>query len=145
MTIANQAQLDANKAVVQRFNLEVIEQGNLKSFHELMASSFINHTAVPGSDSGPSGMIHTFNNILRPAISNLKVTIHQQIAENDLVTTRKTISGVHSGPFFGIAPTGLQITIEVIDIVRLSNGQYIEHWGINTLAQVLQHLGNRHK
>jgi len=28
----------------------------------------------------------------------------------------------------------------VIDIVRLKNGKYIEHWGINTLQTVLSEL-----
>jgi predicted ester cyclase len=40
----------------------------------------------------------------------------------------------------GIAPTGKQVAIEVIDIIRLRDGQYVEHWGINTLSVVLAQL-----
>ena len=81
-----------NKAVVLRFNKEVIEDGNVDSFEELMDPAFINHSAPLGADNGPSGMINTFNNVLRPAMPDLKVTIHEQIAEGDLVTSRKTLS-----------------------------------------------------
>ena len=85
-------------------------------------------------------MWRTFQSILRPALSNLAVEIHDQVAEGDKVTTRKTISGVHTGPLLGIAPTGRPVSIAVIDIVRVSNGRYVEHWGINALPSVLTDL-----
>jgi len=55
--------------------------------------------------------------------------LHDQIAEGDKVVTRKTISGTHQGVFLGVPPTGRRITIRVTDIVRIKNGQYVEHWG----------------
>ena len=135
-----ETQLEKNKAIIRRFNLEVIEQGNLESFKELMNNQFINRTAPEGIDNGPGGMIYTFNQILRPAFPDLKVTIYEQLAEGDLVTTRKTITGTHDGIFMGVPPTGKKITIHVIDIVRVVNGQYYEHWGLNTLSNVLNQL-----
>ncbi|MBB6500452.1 ester cyclase [Pedobacter cryoconitis] len=137
-----ESQLKKNKEIVKRFNLEVIEQGNLESFEELMDDQFINQTAPGGMDSGPKGMIHTFNNILRPAFPDLKVIIHEQIAEGDLVTTRKTIEGTHLGSFIGIPATGKKITIQVIDVVRIVNDKYYEHWGMNTMHIVLAELSS---
>jgi predicted ester cyclase len=129
-----------NKAVVLRFNKEVIEQGNPESFKELMDDNFINHTALPGINNGTEGMRYVFNEILRPAFSDLKVTIYDQIAEGDKVTTRKAITGTHTGELMGIAPTGQKVTINVIDIVTIKNGRYFEHWGINTLSAVITQL-----
>ncbi len=40
----------------------------------------------------------------------------------------------------GIAATGARVAIDVIDIVRVRNGQYVEHWGVNTLPTVLDQL-----
>jgi len=105
-----------------------------------MAESFINRSAQEGASNGSEGMWHTFQNILRPALSDLRVTIHDQVAEGDKVTTRKTISGVHEGSLFGIAPTHRSVSIEVIDVVRIENGRYVEHWGLNTLPLVLANL-----
>lgn len=132
--------IEKNKAIVLRFNKEVIEEGNLQSFDALMDKDFINHSAPEGMDNEPGGMIYTFNSILRPALPDLKVIIHSQVAERDLVTTRKTITGTHTGTFFGIAPTGNLVTIDVIDIVKIRHGKYVEHWGLNTLAAVLAKL-----
>ncbi|ANF57263.1 ester cyclase [Halotalea alkalilenta] len=131
---------EKNKQVVRRFNLEVIQEGNAEAFASLMAADFINHAAPPQMPKGPEGMWNTFQNVLRPALSNLRVTIHDQIAEGDKVTTRKTISGIHSGTLLGIPATGRNVAIDVIDIVRVQDGKYAEHWGINTLSEVLSSL-----
>ncbi|BAV04062.1 hypothetical protein FLA_0041 [Filimonas lacunae] len=125
---------------MQRFNKEVIAEGNLQSFLELMHPAFINHTAAPGMDKGAQGVLNTFNNILRPAMPDMQVIIYDQVAEGDLVTTRKAITGTHTGPLLGVPATGKTITIQVIDIVRLREQQYYEHWGINTLSAVVAQL-----
>lgn len=129
-----------NKDVVRRFNIEVIQNGDEAAFRALMAPDFINHAAPPGTPNGPESMWNTFQNVLRPALSELTVTIHDQIAEGDKVTTRKTISGIHTGPLLGIAATGRSVSIDVIDIVRVCDGRYAEHWGLNTLSAVLSTL-----
>jgi predicted SnoaL-like aldol condensation-catalyzing enzyme len=132
-----------NKTVVLRFNKEVIEEGNLESFKELMDDNFINHSAPPGMDNGPQGMINTFNNVLRVAFPDIKVIIYDQIAEGDKITTRKAITGTHTGPLLGIPPTNQKVTINVIDIVRVKDGKYIEHWGLNTLPLLLAQLSKK--
>jgi predicted ester cyclase len=58
----------------------------------------------------------------------------------DLVATRKTLRGTHRGELLDISPTGKTVVIQVIDIVRVRNGQYVEHWGITTLPSVLAQL-----
>jgi len=105
-----------------------------------MAPDFVNRSVPPRMPNGPDSMWNTFQNVLRPALSDLKVTIHDQIAEGDKVTTRKTISGVHSGTLMGIPATGRDVAISVIDIVRVEDGRYAEHWGLNTLSNVLAAL-----
>jgi predicted SnoaL-like aldol condensation-catalyzing enzyme len=132
--------IEKNKAVVRRFNKEVVEQGNVDSFNALMNDTFVNRSAPAGMDNGPQGMIWFFNDVLRPAIPNVKVTIHDQVAEGDMVTTRKTISGRQTGQLLSVPPTDRVISIEVIDIVRIKDGKYIEHWGITTLPELLATL-----
>jgi predicted ester cyclase len=129
--------IENNKAIVLRFNQEVIGQGNVDSFNALMDDGFVNRSAPAGMDNGPQGMIWFFNEILRPAMPDIKVIIHDQIAEGDMVTTRKTISGTQTGPLLGAPATGRSISIEVIDMVRVKDGKYFEHWGITTLPDLL--------
>lgn len=128
------------KAVVRRFNEQVIAGGDRAAFDTLMAPGFVNRSAPPGAPTGPESMWNTFENVLRPALAGLTVTIHDQVGEDEKVTTRKTISGTHVGPLLGVEATGKPVSIDVIDIVRVEDGRYAEHWGINNLATVLASL-----
>lgn len=132
--------LDQNKAIIIRFNKEVIEQGNVETFKALVADDFINHSAPPGAPNGPEGMIYFFTRILRPAFSDLKAEIYDQVAEGDKVTTRKAFFGTHTGALMGIPASNKKVVIEVIDIVRLRDGQYVEHWGMNNMQSVMAQL-----
>jgi predicted ester cyclase len=132
--------IENNKAVVRRFNAEVIERGDRAAFEALMSPDFVNRTAPPGAPNGPESMWSTFQNVVRPALSELKVEILDQVAEGDKVTTRKVISGVHTGDLMGVGSTGLPVSIDVIDIVRVEGGRYAEHWGVNSLPAVLAKL-----
>ena len=132
--------LESNKAVVTRFNKEVIEKGDVEAFRSLMDKEFVNRSAPAGMDPGAMGMLHTFNQVLRPAFPDLRVEICDQMAEGDKVTTRKRIHGTHTGELMGVPPTGRKVMIDVIDVVRLRDGKYLEHWGINSLPVVLASL-----
>ncbi len=128
------------KMVVQRFNKEVIEGGDRTAFEHLIAPGFVNRSAPTGAPAGPESMWGTFQTVLRPALADLTVTIHDQVGEGHKVTTRKTISGVHVGALLGVEATGRPVSIDVIDIVRVEGGRYVEHWGINNLPAVLAGL-----
>lgn len=129
-----------NKAIVLRFNDEVIQQCNRRAFDALVAHDFINHTTASGHPEGRESLWNTFHSVLRPGLSQIQVEVLDQLAEGEKVATRKRISAVHTGELLGIAATGRAVVIEVMDIVRLNDGQYAEHWGINTLSSVLAAL-----
>ncbi|HMH24440.1 MAG TPA: ester cyclase [Puia sp.] len=131
---------DKNKQIVTRFNKEVMEEGNKASFMELVAADCVNHAAAPGAPAGKEGMGHFLLQVLRTAFPDLKITIHEQVAENDLVTTRKSIHATHTGESLGVLPTHKKVVIEVIDIIRLKNGLYAEHWGISNIPSVIAEL-----
>ena len=131
---------DAMKAIVARFNEEVIQEGRRASFEALMAPDFVNWSAPSEALRGAETMWNTFATVLRPAIGELQVRIHEQFCDGDKVFTRKAISGKHIGPLLGVEATGKDVTIDVMDIVRLRDGRYLEHWGVNTLAAVVAQL-----
>lgn len=128
---------ELNKAVVTRFNKEVIEQGNTQSFWDIIADDCVNHSAPLGTSKGPDGMFHFLYNILRAGFSDLTVEIFEQIAEGDLVSTRKQFKATHTGEIQGIPPSHKSVVIEVMDIIRLRDGKYVEHWGKSNFADIL--------
>ena len=62
------------------------------------------------------------------------------IGEGDTVASRKTISATHTGEIMGHMPTGKKVIMNVIEIVGLKDGQFIDHWSRNDFMQVIQGL-----
>jgi predicted ester cyclase len=54
--------------------------------------------------------------------------VDEQLAERDLVATRKTFRGTHTGQLWGLAPSGNRVDWEFIDIMRVRDGKIVEHW-----------------
>jgi predicted ester cyclase len=131
---------EQNKAIVRRFNKECLEQGIPASFEELLADGVINHSAPPGRPNGKESFYFFLNEVLRKGFPDVEVEIIEQIAENDLVTTRKKIRGTHLGEVLGHPPTHRRVEFNVIDIIRLKDGQYQEHWGQTDFLEVLRQL-----
>jgi len=121
---------EQNKAIVVRFNKECIQQGNPASFKELLADNVINHSAPNGKPNGKKSFYFFLIEVLRKGFPDLKVEILEQIAERDLVTTRKQITATHTGEIFGIKPHGKKVVIK----------QYAEHWGQSNFTDILKQL-----
>ncbi len=131
---------EENKAIVKRFNLEFIQNGSMDAFNEIIDPAFINHTAPPGTPTGPEGVLYFFNQMLKPAFSGFRVDIHEQFADGDAVTTRKSFHGTHTGEFFGASPTNRPVRMDVIDIIKLRDGKFTDHWGILDMAAVMAQI-----
>ncbi len=129
-----------NKAIVRRFNDEFITGGRSASADELLAADFVDHTAMPGMPPGPPG-VKQFFAFLKGAFPDLRAVIYDQVAEGDKVVTRKAFLATHQGDFMGIPPSGKAVTISVIDVIRLANGQMVEHWAVVDQLGLMQQLG----
>jgi steroid delta-isomerase-like uncharacterized protein len=132
-----------NKALVCRLIEEVQNQHHLDRLDEFFAPDFINHLDHRGDSSELNSVEKTrlFFRAFIAAFPDLHVTIHNQLAEADKVVTHKTFHGTHQGEFMGLPPTGKQIALEIIDILRLANGKVVEHWAVRDQMGMMQQLG----
>lgn len=131
---------ETNKQVVRRFVDEYQTAANEQSFAELLHPEVVDRSRPPGIAEGAEGVRQQFE-AFRAAFPDFHAVIHDQIAEGDKVVTRKVFHGTHRGELMGIAPTGREVQIEVIDIVRLEDGQIVEHWNVVDRLGLLQQLG----
>ncbi len=131
--------LQENKALVQRFIEEVQCEHNLAALDELFSPDFVDYSG--GSTSpGPEGSRQFFT-MMFTAFPDMHFTIRQQIAEGDKVLTYKTFHGTHRGPFMGIPATGKAVSIDVMDILTVTDGKITEHWTVSDMLGMLQQLG----
>ncbi len=133
-------QTEANKAVYRRFIEEGFNQGRLAALDEVLASTYVNHSAPPGVPFGAEGVKQIIT-LFRSAFPDFRIEIHEQVAEGDIVSSRATFRGTHRGPLFGIPATGRQVTMPGLSMVRVANGQIQEGWIQNDVLGLLQQLG----
>ena len=81
--------------------------------------------------------------LVQCSFPDIRVTVDDQVAEGDKVSTRRTWQGTHQGPYHGIAATGRQVTWMQISIVRFSEGKIVEDWAVADELSVLQQLGQK--
>jgi len=70
----------------------------------------------------------------------LHVIIDDTIAAKDLVVLRWHADMTHRGPFMGVEPTGLQVKVTGITILRYARGKIVQGWDnwdqLGLLAQI---------
>jgi predicted ester cyclase len=126
--------------LVRRFVDEYQTGGDERALDELVHPDVVDHSRPPGVAPGIEGIRQQFNGF-RAAFEDFRATILDQVAEGDLVVTRKVFHGTHRGSFQGIEPTGRDVEINLIDIVRLDDGQIVEHWNCVDRLGLLAQLG----
>jgi predicted ester cyclase len=132
---------EQNKALVRKLVEEVINQGNISMIDEFLIPDFVEHEELPpGIPPGREAPKVLFT-MLRSAFPDLKATIEHLIAEGDEVVFHMTWTGTHEGEFMGIPPTGKRISINVIDILGIAEGKFVEHWGVMDSMAMMQQLG----
>ncbi len=75
------------------------------------------------------------------AFPDLRFTLEDLFADGDRVVFRATMRGTHLGEFGTVAPTGNRISGGVLDIVRVQQGLFAEHWGGPDLFDLFGQLG----
>jgi steroid delta-isomerase-like uncharacterized protein len=130
---------EQNKVIVERMFNEVINQRKSELFEELIAPTYVNYS-MPTPTPGPEGLKQVLH-MFYAAFPDMKITIHEVIAEGDSVASRGTWYGTHRGEFNGIPATGKQVAVDYIDIWRFKNGQAVENWVQMDMIGMLQQLG----
>jgi predicted ester cyclase len=128
------------KDIVRRFVDDYQTANDPRALEELMHRDVIDHSKPPGIAPGSEGVRQQFDG-LRAAFPDFRATVLDQIAEGDKVVTRKAFTGTHLGAFQGIQPTGRHVEINLIDIVRVSDGKIVEHWNCVDRLGLLAQLG----
>ena len=135
---------DANKARSRRLYEEVFGRGNLEAADQILAEDCISHGAS-GAPTVGRDQIKRQAMLLRTAIPDLHPILHAQLAEGDLVASRWTGEGTHTGPMMSpsgtVEPTGRPIAFDEIRIDRHVDGRIVESWFIPDRLTLWQQLG----
>jgi predicted ester cyclase len=92
---------EKNKALVRRFFEEVWDKGNVAAVDEFMAADYVDHSIPPGLPPGIEGLKQA-NATYHTAFPDLKATLDDIFAEDEMVAFRSSVSGTHLGDWLGV-------------------------------------------
>lgn len=128
---------EEHKAIVRRFFEDGWNAQKLEVIDEVFAA-----TVVVNGQPLPRDAIKQLVAARRTSFPDIRVTIEDQAAEGDKVSTRRTWEATHRGPYRGIAATGKRVQWTQISIVRFAGGKIVEDWVVADELGVLQQLGH---
>ncbi len=130
-----------NSELSRRILDEVWNKRNMNAIDELVDPSLAFHD--PMAPQAPSG-IESYKMFVQAnlaAFPDLSLTVESSISEGEMVATRWTATGTHSGDLAGIPATGRKVTITGISFSRIVNGKFVESWGSWDRLGMFQQLG----
>ena len=130
---------EENKNIVRRYQ-EIYNSNDLDALGQVVAEDLVSPKIMPGMQPGLEGgkQVHATTLIGMP---DWHTRIDDMIAEGDKVMARITMTGTHTGDFWGIPATGKRVEFTGIYIVRIADGRIVEHWGEEDGVSLLQQLG----
>lgn len=130
---------EANKALVQRWFEEVWNKGRVEAIDELLAPSAVVHGL--GEDLHGPEAFKPFHAAYRAAFPDMRICLEQLIAEGDLVAFRWRSVATHAGALMGEPPTGKQVQMTGMGVIRVANGDLVEGWNNFDQLGLLQQCG----
>ena len=134
---------EQNKALIRRWFEEVWNKGRADAIGEMFAEDGIAHGLSDDVNSplrGPKGFL-PFHAQFREAFPNMEVVVEDQIAEGDMVATRCSVRGRHTGDSLGFAATHSPVEFTGITITRIRDGKIIEAWNNFDFMKMYRQLG----
>ena len=132
--------IEENKQNLKRSMDEVWTQGNMDKVNEFYADDLVEHN--PYGDIDGIETYRQFVNVIRETYSNLKVTLHNIIADENFVACNYTVEGKHTGQVGDVEPTNKQVSVPGTFLGRMEDGKIAESWNNFDLASLLMQVGS---
>jgi predicted ester cyclase len=67
---------------------------------------------------------------MRAGSPGMEVTVEHSMEDGEWIAHRYTMRGTHEADLFGQPPTGERFEITALDMLRIRDGQLVEHWSL---------------
>ena len=128
------------KDLTRRTWEEMLPAADFAALEDVIDPAVVNHDLPPGVPNGFEGVRGTVG-MLQGAFSEQRYEVHHVIGEGDTVVIHATMHGRHTGEFLGVPPTGRNVALRSIHIVRYRDGREVETWALQDRLGLMQQLG----
>jgi predicted ester cyclase len=135
--LSKDPKLEANKRLVRRLFLEIINKKAYEVADEILAPDFY----WPQFNlHGPDG-VRAWMRQFHTAFPDMVDIVEMQVAEGDLVVTLLSCCGTHDGMWLGMPPTGNYVIFPAVGIDRIRDGKIIERSATSNTVEFMRQAG----
>jgi predicted ester cyclase len=116
----------AHEALLERY-MAAVNAHDTSSFPDLFTETYIQHSGR--SPSGLAAQIANAQRILE-TWPDFHWQVEDRIISGDKIVARTFITATHTQVVQGFAPTGRRVAFGTIDIWRVADGKFAEHWDL---------------
>lgn len=132
-------QTSQNKELIRTFHHRVWAERNIGALEETIAPDAVMHWG--DSESNAVAAVRADVERYLAAFSDVRTSIDDLIGEDDKVVLRWRTTGVHTGPYGKVPPTGRVVTMTGVDVYRLDGSRIVEAWSMWDALSTYQQLG----
>ena len=118
--------------------VEMINKHDPDAVDLFVAEDYVNHNAFVADGREANRQFWT---VFFAGLPDVRVTMEDLVVSGDRVVGRFVYRGTHTGDLMGIPATGKPVEMRSIDIWRMQDGMFVEHWDELNLLQVFQQIG----
>ena len=140
-TIANlrsEFDMDTNEQHLAETYLVMLNTHEPDLVDRFVAEDYRNHNAFVADGREANRQFWT---AFFTALPDLSATMEDLVISGDRVVGRFVYRGTHTGEFMGIPASGNPVEMRSIDIWRVEDGMFVEHWDELNLLEMFQQMG----
>lgn len=105
---------------------------------EFVAETYVNHNpfVADGRAANKEFWVSFFT-----ALPDLTATMEDFLVSGDRVVGRFIYRATHTGELMGVPASGRRVEMRSIDIWRIEDGLFVEHWDELNLLELFQQMG----
>ena len=129
-----------NLELLEDYIRQVWAEGDPEAARRFMAPGYRRYISPRLEPLGPDAQVERLKGI-RAAFADVSIGMDDAISEGSLISFRSSMRGTHTGSFLGLEPTGRAIEVGLMDMIRVEDGLFAEHWGGPDVFDLLRQLG----
>ncbi|MEZ5226673.1 MAG: ester cyclase [Acidimicrobiales bacterium] len=116
------------------------DAADFDAFEHLFSADVVTHTPGDATVHGIAGQIEAWQAAHR-GLDRLSHAVMAVVGSDVEAAARLRVSGVHTGNFLGVEPTGNQIEVDQALFIRVADGKIAEIWEVVDTSAGLRQLG----
>jgi predicted ester cyclase len=135
------SQTEESKALLRRITREIWNDGRLDLIDQLIGEDFVDHLEIPGVEGTGRERYRASVTAVHAAFPDYREEILWSIGEGDRAVSYVLLTGTHTGPLYGIEPTGRKVEYNAMGALRFARGRARERWGLGDSTAMMRQLG----